>query len=82
MTKDNSRDELALKIVSQNIKEGDFTSDHSTDQVYSIAQWTIVLVAMERWGDWAKVLHRTEARMEKECVFYQRKFWKFQSTQE
>lgn len=38
MTKDNSRDELALKIVSQNIKEGDFTSDHSTDQVCSIPQ--------------------------------------------
>lgn len=69
MTEDNSRDELALKIVSQNIKEGDFTSDCSTDQVYSIAQWTIVLVAMEWWGDWAKVLHHTEARMEKGCVF-------------
>lgn len=38
MTKNKSRDELALKMVSQNIKEGDLTSDHSTDQVYSIAQ--------------------------------------------
>lgn len=31
MTKDNSRDELARDEVSQNIKEGDFTSDGSTD---------------------------------------------------